>query len=153
MTVPLAEQDRALWDAARLAEGRALLDRAMARRRPGPFQIKAAIAACHAPEGSDWPQIAALYAALWRHEPTPVVALHAVIARAEEAGAEVGLGLLEGLAEALVAYPPFHAARADLLRRAGRWGESRAAYDRAIALAEHPADARFLTMRRDSLPE
>jgi hypothetical protein len=83
-SLPPAEQDRRLWDGARIAEGRALLARAMAPPRPGPFQIKAAIADCQmADPAPDWPQIAALYGALWRHEPTPVVTLNAAVALAE----------------------------------------------------------------------
>lgn len=85
-SLPPAEQDRSLWDARRLAEGREILSRALARRRPGPFQIKAAIADCQMAEPApDWPQIAALYAALWQIKPTPLVRLNGAVAVAEAA--------------------------------------------------------------------
>lgn len=153
-TIPLTAQDRALWRADEMAEGLALLDRALARGRPGAFQIKAAIAACHvADKASDWPQIEALYRALMAYEATPVVRLNHAVAVAEAFDVTQGLALIDSLAPDLAEYQPFHAARAEYLARAGRTDESRAAYDRAIALAPSSADARFLTNRRLSLPE
>jgi RNA polymerase sigma factor (sigma-70 family) len=150
-TVPPAAQDRSLWDRAMIAEGQALLSRAVARRRPGPFQIKAAIAALHAGETPvDWGEVAALYGALWRHEPTPVVALNAAVARAEAGHPAEGLALIESLAPALSGFQPYHAARADVLARLGRRNEAVEVYGRAIALAG-PEDARFLTARRARL--
>jgi RNA polymerase sigma-70 factor (ECF subfamily) len=134
-----------------IAEGRALLASAVARRRPGPFQIKAAIAALHAGEPPvDWAEVAALYGALWRHEPTPVVALNAAVAWAEAGHPAEGLALIESLAPALSGFQPYHAARADALARLGRRNEAVDAYGRAIALAG-PEDARFLTARRARL--
>ncbi|MEM6743623.1 MAG: DUF6596 domain-containing protein [Pseudomonadota bacterium] len=152
-SLPPAEQDRALWDAARLAEGRALIARAMARRRPGPFQIKAAIADCQMAEpGPDWPQIAALYGALLRHEPTPVVRLNAAVALAEAGDPAVGLAQVEALAETLADFQPWHAARAALLAAAGDRAAAAAAYRRAIADAPTAAEARFLERRLAGLP-
>ena len=147
-SITLADQDRKLWDHVALAEGVAVLDAAMARHSSGPFQIKAAIAACHQPAGSDWPQIALLYRGLMRHEPTPVVALNHAVALAEAQGAGAGLAAMEALATPLDDYQPFHAARADLLARTGRTEDALVAYDRAIALAASSADARFLGQRR-----
>jgi RNA polymerase sigma-70 factor (ECF subfamily) len=152
-TVPLAGQDRALWSAPMIAEGRALLDRALARRRPGAFQIKAAIAALHCAEGPpDWLQIAALCARLHDLEPSPVVRLSHAVALAEGQGAATGLPLIEALAADLDGYQPYHAARAEYLARLARPAEARAAYDRAIDLAASPADAAFLARRRAALP-
>lgn len=152
-TVPPDRQDRSLWDRAQLAEGRALLDVAFARRRPGPFQIKAAIADCHMAEGGpDWPQIAGLYDALYRMEPTPVIALNRAVALAECGDPSRALGLVEALAAELSDYQPFHAARAALLARLGRIRDSRAAYDRAIRDAASAQDAAFLVRAREMLP-
>jgi RNA polymerase sigma factor (sigma-70 family) len=151
LTVPLAEQDRARWDHALLTQGHAVLDVALTRGKPGPFQIKAAIAACHGVDGSDWPQIMLLYDALLRHEPTPIVALNRAVAVAEVRGPQAGLTVLEVLSAPLAEYQPYYAALADLLARAGRGNESLAAYARAIDMAPSLADARFLTQRRDRL--
>jgi RNA polymerase sigma-70 factor (ECF subfamily) len=152
VSVPLARQDRALWDRGMIEEGAALTERALARGMPGPYQIKAAIAACHC-EGaaSDWPQIAALYAVLLDYEPTPVVRLNRAVALAEAGAVEEGFEELERLGKELAGYQPFHAARAELLARRGRSAEARAAYAKAIALAQSSADAGLLARRRDAL--
>jgi RNA polymerase sigma-70 factor (ECF subfamily) len=153
-TVPLDRQDRTLWSEPMRTEGLTLLDRAIARRRPGPYQVKAAIAALHGADGPvDWLQIAALHARLHDLEPSPVVRLSHAIALAEGQGPAVGLPLIEALAADLGAYPPFHAARAEYLARLGRREEARSAYDAAIALAPSEADRLFLHMRREGLPE
>ena len=152
-TVALSDQNRALWDAPAIAEGLALIGRALARHAPGPYQIKAAIAACHVQgPAPDWPQIAALYTSLYRMEPTPVVQLNRAVALAETGALSAALAMLSHLATTLDAYQPFHAARAQYLSRAGDLTAARVAYDRAIALAATPADAAFLTRRRDALP-
>ena len=148
--VALTDQDRALWDHSALAEGLALIDKAMTRRAPGPYQIKAAIAACHV-DGPDWPQIALLYDSLYRMEPTPVVQLNRAVALAETGQLAAALDLLSHLAPALDRYQPFHAARAEYLARSGALAEARTAYARAIALAASSADAAFLKARRDAL--
>jgi RNA polymerase sigma-70 factor (ECF subfamily) len=151
-TVPPGQQDQSLWNHAALHEGRALLDRAMARGRPGPFQIKAAIAACHAMEsGPDWPQIAALYEALLRWEPSPTVALSLTVAQMEAGAVNEAAAALAALAPALEEFQPFHAARAEVLRRQDRQTEARQAYDRALALTTAPEDAAFLTKARAGL--
>ena len=152
-TVALTDQNRALWDHAAIAEGLDLIEAAMTRRTPGPYQIKAAIAACHVQRAApDWRQIALLYDSLLRLEPTPVVQLNRAVALAETGALQPALALLSGLAAVLDGYQPFHAARAEYLTRAGDLIAARAAYDRAIALAATPADAVFLTRRRDALP-
>ncbi|MGE6783417.1 RNA polymerase sigma factor [Ensifer adhaerens] len=152
-SLPLSEQDRNLWDQAQIAEGRALLARAIARRSPGPFQIKAAIADCRLAEGGpDWPQIAALYAALFRFEPTSVVSLNAAVAVAEAGDPARGLEIVEGLSDQLADYQPWCAARASLLAATGKPVEAAKAYGRAIELAPGPAEVLFLEKRLAALP-
>jgi RNA polymerase sigma-70 factor (ECF subfamily) len=150
-SVPPGEQDRALWDHAQLEEGRALILRALGRRGVGPFQIKAAIAACHADTPPDWPQIAALYGALLAFEDTPVTRLNHAVARGEVEGADAALQALAPLAETLDGFQPFHAARAAFLARTGQGQGARADYDRALALTQDPADRAFLLARRGAL--
>jgi RNA polymerase sigma-70 factor (ECF subfamily) len=151
--VPLEEQDRTLWDPALIAEGTRVLDVAVARGRPGPYQMQAAIAALHVraarPEDTDWPQIAALYGALLRTTPGPIVELNAAAAVAMARGPREGLAWMEQLERsgALAGYHLLPAAQADLLRRLGRTEEARAAYARALALVRHPAERRFLERR------
>jgi RNA polymerase sigma-70 factor (ECF subfamily) len=148
-TVPPDRQDRSLWNRARLAEGRQVMHRAMARRAPGPFQVKAAIAALNAPEaGMDWPQIAALYSRLMEWEPTPVVRLNRAVALARAGSLDQAAADITALADELDGFQPFHAVRADLRLRQGRGPESLADFDRAIALAPSAADALFLRSRR-----
>jgi RNA polymerase sigma-70 factor, ECF subfamily len=148
--VLLEDQDRSRWDRRAIREGIALLERAARHRRPGPYQLQAAIAALHAeaPEaaGTDWPQIAALYARLRELSPSPVVALNHAVAVAMHEGAESGLALIEEV-RGLDDYHLLHAARADLLRRAGRFDDAAAAYERALALAANPAERDFLARR------
>ncbi|MEJ2852912.1 MULTISPECIES: RNA polymerase sigma factor [unclassified Saccharothrix] len=147
--VPFAEQDRSTWDASRIAEGTALLDRALRRGRPGPYQVQAAIAACHvADDGPDWPQIALLYGRLQALVPSPVVALNRAVAVSEADGPEAGLALVEALADQLSDHHLWHATRADLLRRLGRAGAAEA-YRTAAALAPGEAERRFLARRAD----
>jgi RNA polymerase sigma factor (sigma-70 family) len=152
VTLPPAQQDRNLWNAGQQAEGQAVLDRAIARLRPGPFQVKAAIAALHCAPRTDWAQIAALYRRLLDFEPTPVVALSHAVSVAEGQSAGHGLALMQALSAELAQYQPYHAARAEYLARLGRHAQARAAYDAALALTHSPADRAFLTQRRDALP-
>jgi RNA polymerase sigma factor (sigma-70 family) len=148
-SLSLADQDRSLWDHAQIARGLDLLDRAMTRKAPGLYQIKAAIAACHiSGPAPDWPQIAALYGSLLRFEPTPVVQLNQAVAIAESGDLDAALALLHTLQPELAAYQPFHAAKAEYLGRKGQNAEALAAYDKAIELAASPADAAFLDQRR-----
>jgi RNA polymerase sigma-70 factor (ECF subfamily) len=143
--VLLAEQDRSLWDVAQIAEGRAVLDRALALSGRGPYVLQAAIASLHADEPRDWPRIAALYGELARLTGSPVVELNRAVAVAETDGPEVGLEAVEGLE--LDSYPYLHSTRADFLRRLGRAAEARAAYERALELAHSDSDRRFLARR------
>ncbi len=150
-TLPPAAQDRRLWDHAMLAEGKALLDDAIARQRPGPFQIKAAIAALHTGDTPDWPQIAALYTRLLDHEPTAIVRLNQAVAIAEAGRPDLSLQILNAIAGDLPDYQPFHAAHADILARTGQPGPARQAYALAIAAAASAADRAFLQSRLDAL--
>ncbi|HET9739372.1 MAG TPA: DUF6596 domain-containing protein, partial [Solirubrobacteraceae bacterium] len=143
--VLLADQDTSLWDAGQIAEGRAVLDRAFALHGRGVYVIQAAIAAVHATEPRDWPQIAALYGELYRLTGSPVVELNRAIAVAEIEGPEAGLAIVERLA--LDDFQYLHSTRADLLRRLGRKEPARDAYRRALALAFHPAERRLLERR------
>ncbi len=144
-SLPTCEQDRQLWDQTRIAEGRDILARAVARRHPGPFQIKAAIADCQmAAPAPDWPQITALYGALLRYEPTPVIKLNAAVAIAEAGDPEQGLTIVERLRGALSDYQPWHAAYAALLATNGRHDEAICAYRDAIARTSTGPEAQFL---------
>jgi RNA polymerase sigma-70 factor (ECF subfamily) len=143
--VLLADQDRTLWDGAKIAEGRALLDRALALRGRGPYVVQAAIASLHADEPRDWPQIAALYAELARLTGSPVVELGRAVAVAEADGPAEGLAIVERLA--LADYRYLHATRGELLRRLGRTAEAREAYERAHELAHDEAERRLLERR------
>jgi len=150
--VPLEQQDRTRWSQTQIEEGCRHLDAAIELHRPGPYQIQAAIAALHArattPEATDWPQIAALYGALALHRPSPIVELNRAVAIAMVEGPEVGLGLLDRLeTEGLAGYHLLPAARADLLRRAGRRQEAAEAYREAIGLASNDAERRYLAQR------
>jgi RNA polymerase sigma-70 factor (ECF subfamily) len=157
--VTLAEQDRAAWDAALLAEGHRLvrerLAAAAAGAAPGRFQILAAINAVHTSarhaRDTDWSQIVALYDQLLRLDPSPIVVLNRAIAVAELDGPELGLAIIDPLAPSLAGYHAYHAARADLLRRLGRGPESRAAYAAAIELAGNAAETAYLARRLDEL--
>ncbi len=147
----LDDQDRARWDHDAIDEGLATLDRALAARRPGPYQLQAAIAALHAraprPEDTDWPQIASLYGALTQMTASPVVELNRAVAVAMADGAERGLPLVEALSSKLDGYHLFHSARADLLRRLGRRAEAADAYRRALELVPNLAERAFLERR------
>jgi RNA polymerase sigma-70 factor (ECF subfamily) len=143
--VPLDDQDRVLWDARQIDEGRALLLRAMARKRSGPYLVQAAIADLHLYQPRDWRQIAALYETLAQQTGSSIVEMNRAIAVAEIDGPEAGLAILDGLD--LDQYRYFHSTRADLLRRAGRGGEAHDAYRRALDLAQTEPEKRFLQDR------
>jgi RNA polymerase sigma-70 factor, ECF subfamily len=145
--VLLDDQDRTLWDAGRLDEGRRVLDRALAMRRAGPYQIQAAVAALHAEEDTDWREIVALYGRLATIAPSPVVELNRAVAVAMAEGPELGLELVEPLAGELGSYHLVHSARADLLRRLGRNDEAAVSYRRALDLAGEPVERAFLERR------
>jgi len=144
--VLLADQDRSLWDEGRIGEGRRVLDRALRLRRPGPYQLQAAIASLHLEDETDWPQIEALYERLAEIAPSPVVELNHAVAVAMADGPEQGLDLIDRI-EGLDGYRHLHSARADLLRRLGRSEEAAAAYGRALELAVQPAERAFLEHR------
>jgi RNA polymerase sigma-70 factor, ECF subfamily len=151
--IPLELQDRALWDQAQINEGLALLAQAMAARRPGPYQIQAAIAALHAQaphaDHTDWAQIFQLYLALLRHNPTPIIELNAAVALAMSAGMAPGLAWMDRLAanNKMCDYYLLHAARADLLRRSGESAAAANAYRRALSLCKLPGEQKYLARR------
>jgi RNA polymerase sigma-70 factor (ECF subfamily) len=152
--VLLAEQDRARWDRGLIAEGQALVRQCLRRNRPGPYQIQAAINAVHSDaataDATDWSQILQLYDQLIALAPSPVVALNRAVAVAEVDGPHAALTIVDGLD--LEHYYLFHAIRADLLRRLGRYGEAASAYEAALAGSENAAEREFLRGRRRSLP-
>ena len=155
--VPLERQDRSRWDRELIAEGVGTLDTALGMGRPGPYQVQAAIAVCHAtaPDaaGTDWPQIAGLYAELARLTPSPVVELNRAVAVAMSAGIDAGLALVDELDAGgkLDGYHLLPATRADLLRRAGRTAEAATAYREAVALAPTEPERRYLEERLHQL--
>jgi RNA polymerase sigma-70 factor, ECF subfamily len=151
--VRLEDQDRSQWDQAEIAAGRALLDAALARRRVGPYQLQAAIAACHAEAAraadTDWAQIAMFYEQLGELVPSPVVALNRAVAVAMAAGPAAGLVLVDSLAAAgdLAGYYLLPATRADLLRRLDRRTEAAASYRQALELVATEPERRYLARR------
>lgn len=155
--VLLEDQDRSLWDRAMIAEGEALLDKAMRHRRPGPYQVQAAIAALHctAPryEDTDWVQIDGLYAGLEQMQPSPVVTLNRAVAVSKVRGAEAALAMIEPLAPKLGGYFHFFGLKGALLSELGRVAEAREAYDRAIALARTTQEAAHIRLHLDRLAQ
>ncbi|WP_326714796.1 RNA polymerase sigma factor [Streptomyces sp. NBC_01474] len=155
--VTLEKQDRRRWDQGLIAEGVEILDQALAGRCTGPYQVQAAIAACHAtaPDAAstDWPQIAVLYAELARLAPSPVVELNRAVAVAMADGIPAGLALVDELAASgrLDGYHLLPATRADLLRRSGRRAEARQSYEEALKLAPTEAERRYLSGRISEL--
>jgi RNA polymerase sigma-70 factor (ECF subfamily) len=153
----LEDQDRSLWDAGQIAEGIELVERALASRRFGPYTLQAAIAAVHAEAvtagATDWPQIVGLYDVLMRSDPSPVIELNRAAAIAMRDGPAAGLSLIDAILVRgdLVDYHLAHAARGDLLRRAGRVDEAIVAYERALELSTHDAARRFIERRLESL--
>ncbi|HET7566404.1 MAG TPA: sigma-70 family RNA polymerase sigma factor [Gaiellaceae bacterium] len=144
--VLLADQDRALWDGDGIARGRAALERALRLRRPGPYQLQAAVASLHLEPETDWPQVALLYGRLAELQPSPVVELNRAVAVAMAEGPEAGLALVDALA-GLDGYHLWHSTRADLLRRLERRDEARCAYERALALAPSEVERDFIRRR------
>jgi RNA polymerase sigma-70 factor (ECF subfamily) len=151
--VLLEEQDRTRWDAAMIAEGEGLVERSIRVGRPGPYQLHAAIAACHSAaataEATDWRQIALLYGELMRHEPSPVVEANRAVAVAMAEGPAAGLVILDALGHhrQLCRWSRLHVARAELLVRLGRDDEAVAAYRRALELEPAAAERAFITRR------
>jgi RNA polymerase sigma-70 factor, ECF subfamily len=153
--VLLDDQDRGLWNQAMIAEGLALIDKAMRHRNSGPYQIQAAIAALHAratrPEDTDWVQIDLLYGALEMMQPSPVVTLNRAVAVAKVRGPEAALAMIEPLAPKLANYFHFFGVKGAFLMQLGRNDEARVAFDRAIALANTSAEAAHIRMHLDRL--
>lgn len=153
--VLLEDQDRHLWNGEMITEGLGLIDKAMRHRKPGPYQVQAAIAALHAravrPEDTDWRQIERLYATLERMQPSPVVTLNRAVAIAKVQGPEAALALIEPLADPLAGYFLFFGVRGALLQQLGRTDEAREAFNRAIALANTPAEAAHIRLHIDRL--
>jgi RNA polymerase sigma-70 factor (ECF subfamily) len=151
--VILEDQDRTLWDQKEILEGTGLVERGLMMRRPGPYQIQAAIAALHGEanvaDETDWPQIAALYATLTGLIPSPIIELNRAVAVAMAQGLEHGLKMMDRLGESgeLDVYHLYHAARADLLRRLGRAAESAEAYRRALDLVGNQSERSYLVRR------
>jgi RNA polymerase sigma-70 factor, ECF subfamily len=151
--VPLEEQDRSRWGRDEIAEGRRFLDAALRRHRPGPYQVQAAISACHddaaTADRTDWPQIAALYGQLVKMVPSSVVELNRAVALSMARGPDEGLRAIEALEAAgrLEDHHLLHASRADMLRRMGRYDEAAVSYRRAIETTKNGSERRYLSRR------
>ncbi|HEY7032183.1 MAG TPA: RNA polymerase sigma factor [Thermomicrobiales bacterium] len=156
--VLLEDQDRSLWNRDQIAEGTRLVERALESRRFGPYTLQAAISAVHAEApiaaATDWPQIVALYDALMRFDPSPVVELNRAVAVAMRDGPAAGLAVIDAILARgdLTDYYLAHSARADLSRRLGRTVDARAAYQRALDLTQQATERRFLERRLADLP-
>jgi RNA polymerase sigma-70 factor, ECF subfamily len=153
--VLLDAQDRTRWDRSLIAEGIAMLDKAMRHAQPGPYQVQAAVAALHAraerSADTDWTQIDLLYANLERLQPSPVVTLNRAVAVAKTQGAAAALAMIEPLAGKLAGYFHFHGLRGALLEELGRARDARAAFTEAISLANTAAEAAHIRMHLDQL--
>ena len=155
----LDDQDRSLWNREQIADGLALVERALSSRRFGPYTLQAAIAAVHAEApnaaATDWPQIVGLYDELLRAEPSPVVELNRAVAVAMRDGPQAGLAVIDAILKRgdLADYRPAHSARAELCRRLGKNADARASYQRALALAQQAPERRFLERRLAELQD
>lgn len=155
--VLLEDQDRSLWNRAQITEGVMILETVLKLRQPGPYQVQAAISALHSQAATaqvtDWWQIAALYNALIRMTPSPVIEVNRAVAVAMADGMGAGLRLLSRIEEQVSEYYPFHAARADLLRRSGEREAAADAYQRALALCQNSLERVYLRKRLDEMNE
>ena len=153
--IPLDEQDRSMWDRQSIAEGRVLIEKALRRGRPGPYQIQAAIADVHSlaarAEDTDWAEIERLYRALEAVQPSPVVTLNRAVALSKTDGAQAALDLLDTIGDALSTYLYFQTSRAAMLCEIGRREEARAAYMLALDLGPGDAEAAYIRTRLDAL--
>ena len=151
----LDDQDRGRWDRNLISEGLALIDKAMRHRRPGPYQVQAAIAALHArattPAETDWPEIDALYATLEKMTPSPIVTLNRAVAVSKVAGPEAALEMIAPLGERLDGFFHFHGVTGALNLQLGRHAAAKTAFDRAIALANTAAEAAHIRHHLDRL--
>jgi len=145
--ITLEEQDQSLWDLAEIEDGIGLVEQALRMKKLGPYQLQAAIAAVHSEGQPDWAQVAALYGKLLEFQPSPIIELNRAVAVAMSGRMEDGLSRIEALRGSLEEYYLFHAARADLLRRMGRFDESALAYRRAIELVGNRVEREFLEGR------
>ena len=155
VAILMEDQDRGLWNGEMIAEGLALIDKAMRHRRPGPYQVQAAIAALHAqaarPEDTDWEQIDRLYATMEALQPSPVVTLNRAVAVNKVRGPEAALAMIEPLAPRLSGYFYFFGVKGALLLQLDRKSEARVAFDQAIALANTAAEAAHIRLHLDRL--
>jgi RNA polymerase sigma-70 factor (ECF subfamily) len=155
--IVLEDQDRNLWDGTMIAEGLALIDKAVRHGRPGAYQVQAAIAALHAqarrPEDTDWAQIDLLYGTLERLQPSPVVTLNRAVAAAKIKGPSAALAMIEPLAPQLSGYFYFHGVKGAFLMQLGRAEEAKVAFDQAIARANTAAEAAHIRTQIDRLIE
>jgi len=153
--VLLDDQDRSLWNRELIAEGQAMLEKALRHKRPGPYQVQAAIAAMHArttrPEDTDWTEIERLYAALEKLQPSPVITLNRAVAVAKVSGPQAALDMIEPLATRLSGYFHFFGVKGALLTQLGRTQDARVAFDQAIALANTAAEAAHIRLHLDKL--
>lgn len=153
--IPLERQDRTLWDQKLIEQGLSLLETSTKAGAIGPYQLEAAISACHVRargyEDTQWIRIAGLYGSLYQLKPTPVVRLNWAVAHSYAVDPGSALKMLEGVAEQLQTYQPYHAARADMLRRCGRIDEALGAYSTAIELTDNSSERAFLQQRIDLL--
>ncbi|TIV70464.1 MAG: RNA polymerase sigma factor [Mesorhizobium sp.] len=153
--VLLEDQDRSLWSRKMIDEGLALVDKALRHRKPGPYQVQAAIAALHAraatPKDTDWTEIDLLYGLLEQMQPSPVVTLNRAVAVGKVRGPEAALAMIEPLEDRLAGYFHFFGLKGGLLMQLGRGEEARVAFDRAIALANTAAEAAHIRMHIDRL--
>jgi RNA polymerase sigma-70 factor (ECF subfamily) len=155
--VLLEDQDRSLWDGKLIAEGLALIDKAIRHRQPGAYQVQAAIAGLHARaqrfEDTDWRGVERLYATLEILQPSPVITLNRAAALSKAEGPAAALEMIEPLAERLAGYFHFHGTRGALLLQLGRQAEARACFDQAIALANTAAEANHIRQHLDRLAQ
>jgi RNA polymerase sigma-70 factor (ECF subfamily) len=153
--VLLEDQDRTLWNREMMVEGLALIDKALRHRRPGPYQVQAAIAGVHAHAGSaaetDWQEIAQLYGVLEQLQPSPVVTLNRAVAVSKVRGAAAAFAMIAPLEQRLCGYFHYFGVKGALLKQVGHNAEARVAFNRAIALAHTPAEAAHIRMHLDSL--
>jgi len=153
--IPLAEQDRSLWDQTKIDEGRRLLLRCLVRGAPGKYQLQASISAVHTEaedwSATDWKQIRLLYLELYKKAPSPVVKLNALVAAAHAGEVDIAYQGLQTLADELLDYAPYHAAQADMLGKLGKLKQARKSYQTAIKMSHNQVEKSFLKAKLDEL--
>jgi RNA polymerase sigma-70 factor, ECF subfamily len=157
LLILLEHQDRMHWNHSMIGEGLALIDKAMRHKRPGPYQVQAAIAALHAraqtADQTDWAEIDLLYSTLERMQPSPVVTLNRAVAVSKSAGPQAALAMIEPLSDTLADYFHFHGLKGALLVQLGRPLDARQAFDKAISLARSPLEADHIRQKLDALAD